>query len=293
MRTILRVAVILLTLSTLACSPKLRIKPGEIPPAEVPNPTLKVEAEQYVVGHINEGSYNEINLGAGLERVKGVVERLAKAAGYPPNTFPVHLVDAGDEVNAAAVNGASIIVYKKLLERVNSDEELATVLGHEIGHIICKHYKDQEEEESRAEAVGVTSSVLGSIASIAASAAGYGGAADLAGDVTEGTTSLVGYGAFVGSFSRTQEYEADHVGLLVMSKAGYDPQVAPKFWTRANEVFGTTSSTAGAFFSTHPASSDRTKELEKALPLAQAMYQPYESKIEVKPKHSKGKKKQQ
>lgn len=251
-----------------ACSPTLRFKPGEVPAAEVPQPQLKVEAEQYVSQHINEENYREIFSGPQLARTKAVVSKLCVAAGYSKSQFPVHLIDAGDLVNAAAVNGASIMVYKGLLEKVNSDTELATVLGHEVGHILAKHYKDQQEEQDRASAVGVGSSIIGAVASIATSIAGYGGASDLAGSVAEGTTSAIGYGAFVGSFSRTQEYEADHIGLIIMARAGYDPNGAITLWSRSEEVFGSADSSVGAFFSTHPASGDRIDKLREALPLA-------------------------
>lgn len=276
-----------------ACGPKMRIKPGEIPAAEIPTATLTTEAEGYVSAHINQGNYEEIRKGAELKRVKNVVERLARGAGYPPNIFPVHLVDAGEEVNAAAVDGASIIVYKKLLERVHDDEDLATVLGHEIGHIIAKHYTDEKEEKSRAQAVQVGSTILGLAANIATSAAGYGGSADLAGSVTEGAAGALGYGAFVGSFNRTQEYEADHLGLMIMAKAGYNPEKAIDFWGRADEVFGSSSTSVGSFFSTHPASGDRLNSLREALPLAMNYYHPAAAMPPEtsKPKAKKGKKK--
>ena len=264
---------ILFASSLVACGPSLRIKPGEIPVAEVPPPQLKAEAEGYVAAHISQSNLREIKSGGDVQRVKNVVERLSKGAGYPTHTFPVHVLDAGDAVNAAAFNGASIVVYQELLKKIDSDNDLATVLGHEVGHILAKHYKDQEEEQSRASAVSVGSSILGTAASIATSAAGFGGAASIAGDVTEGTASAVGYGAFVGSFSRTQEYEADHLGLLIMARAGYNPEKAVEFWSRAEKIFGSADSSVGAFFSTHPASGDRMKAIQEAMPYAQKLYQ--------------------
>lgn len=251
-----------------ACGPTMRIKPGELPSVSVPPQPLRLQAEHYVAAHINEGDYREIKTGPEHKRVVNVIERLAKAAGYPPRSFPVHLLDAGEEVNAAAFNGASIVVYKELLKRVVSDEELATVLGHEIGHIVASHYKDKDEEENRAAAVNIGSGLLGAAANIATSAAGYSGAADLAGDATEAASGAVGYGAVVGSFNRTQEYEADHLGLIIMAKAGYDPHTAIGFWQRADQIFGSSTSSLGAFFSTHPASSDRMTALQEALPYA-------------------------
>ncbi len=265
-------AVVALSLS--ACTPAMRIQPGVIPAAELPEANLKTEAESYVQQHINEENYAEIKKGPELRRVTAVIERLTQAAGYPPRTFPVHLVDAGEEVNAAAFNGASIVVYRELLDRVKSDDELATVLGHEFGHIMAKHYKEHEEEQERASAVSIGSSLLGAVASVATAAAGYGGsAADIAGGATEAATGAIGYGAFVGSFSRRQEYEADHVGLLLMAKAGYDPRVATQFWNRAEEIFGSSSSQVGAFFSTHPASKDRMEAIEEAMPSALPLYE--------------------
>jgi predicted Zn-dependent protease len=237
---LLRVVTIILLATTTACSPHMRFEPGKIPAATVPPQQVKTEAEHFVKAHINDSNFKR---------------------------FPLHLIDGGDLVNAAAFNGASIVVYKALLDKVASDDELATVLGHEIGHIIATHYKDAEEEKERGEAVAIGSSLLGAVAEVATSAAGYSGASGLAGTVA---TSTIGYGAFVGSFSRTQEYEADHIGLIIMSRAGYDPNIAVKFWKRSKEVFGSSETTSAAFFSTHPASDDRADELEKALPIALA-----------------------
>jgi predicted Zn-dependent protease len=269
---IARLFLFLIFICLTACAPKLRIQPGVLPTPDIPSKQLKAEAENYVRSYIDQENLKKINSGQEYTRGKNLVEKLARAAGYPANTFPVHVVDAGEEVNAAAVNGASIIIYKEMLKRVPNDAELATVIGHEIGHIIAKHYKDAEEEKKRASAVSVGSSILGVITSVAASAAGYHGASDLAGDAVEGVSSAVGYGAFVGQFSRTQEYEADHLGLLIMAKAGFDPRIAPKFWEKSEKIFGSSNSKVGAFFSTHPAESNRKEELEKAMPLALKLY---------------------
>lgn len=265
------VLAVALVLSISACSPTMRFKPGEIPAAKAPEPALKKQTESYVNAHVSQNNYKQIKSGAQLDRVKRIVNRLAVAAGYPANTFPVHLVDAGEEVNAAAFNGTTIVVYRELLNRVKSDDELATVLGHEIGHIMASHHKDAAESQEREQTVGILSSVLGSVASVATSAAGYGGVAGTAGSITRGATGVVGMGAYVRSFDRTQEYEADHIGIIIMTKAGYDPYVAPQFWDRSEEVFGSSSSTVGAFFSTHPASRDRSEEIKKTIPIALQM----------------------
>lgn len=274
------IGLIFIAITLASCSPKLRFKPGEMPTADTPPTELKSQAENYVNAHISEGNYAEINSGPELRRLNKIIDRLTVGAGYPRKTFPVHLVDAGTEVNAAAFNGASIVVYKELLNRVPSDEALATVLGHEVGHILAKHYKDAAEEQSKAQGVSAASSILGTITDVALSASGYGNVAGVAGSATEVVTSTIAYGAIVGSFNRTQEYEADHLGLIIMAKAGYNPEGAIAFWKDAEKIFGTSSSSIGSFFSTHPAFKDRVKSLEEAMPYAKNAYKPSVEDIE-------------
>ena len=262
----------LVAISLASCSPKLRFKPGEMPDAVTPPVQLKSEAENYVTAYISQGNFGEIHSGPELRRLVKIIDRLSVGAGYPPKTFPVHLIDAGAEVNAAAFNGASIVVYKELLKRVPKDEGLATVLGHEVGHILAKHYKDAEEEQRKAAGVSAASSILGTVTDVALSAAGYSNVSGVAGSATEAVTGAVAYGAIVGSFNRTQEYEADHLGLIIMAKAGYDPKTAIEFWKNAETIFGSSSSSLGAFFSTHPAFKDRIKSLEEAMPYAEKAF---------------------
>lgn len=88
------------------------------------------------------------------------------------------------------------------------------------------------------------------------------------------------YGAIVGSFNRTQEYEADHLGLIIMAKAGYNPEGAIAFWRDAEKIFGTSSTSIGSFFSTHPAFKDRVKSLEEAMPYAMQAYRPSGDNVE-------------
>ena len=163
------------------------------------------------------------------------------------------------------------LFIKKLVDRVKSDDELAVVLAHELGHVLAKH-SEEDDTSKDLNATKIGGTILGTLASVAMSAAGYSGGADLVGDLTSTTTQMIGSGLVL-RFDRRQEYEADHIGLLIMAKAGYDPKVALDFWGRSEEVFGSSNSKLGSFFSTHPASSDRQKALEEALPYSLAIYE--------------------
>lgn len=257
----------------LGCAARREIPLGTIPPPILPTAEERGTALSAVRSHVQEGGYEEIRSGPEYTRVSEIVHRLLNAAGYAPQHFDLSLVDAGDEVNAMAVNSAAIVVYRKLLDRVKSDDELAVVLSHEVAHILARHSQDTGKEE-RASIVDVGSSLLGAAASVAAIMSGNPQLADTAGDLTTSTTGIIGYGALVGQFDRDQEYEADHVGLMLMAKAGYDPQVALGFWGRAEEVFGDSNSAIGSFFSTHPSFGNREDAIREALPFAVAVYKP-------------------
>jgi predicted Zn-dependent protease len=238
----------------------------------------------------SEGYAIEAQRGPDYERAKRIVDRLARAAGADSFSYPVYIVDAGEDVNAATINNNTVVVYRELLRRVPNDNELATVLAHEIAHAVARH-SDDKTSENREKAVGVGSYILGTVAAVAVAAAGGGSAAaNLAGNVAEGATGAVGMGAIVRSYDRKLEYEADHVGLMIMAKAGYDPRLAISFWEKAPEIFGDKS--GSSFWSTHPGHDDRKENLEEAMPLAmqfyeQARVQIAQAELEQKPSKSK------
>lgn len=265
----LRLALIVSLLLFCACSTRVAVTPGVIPSPTYPEAQAKAQARAMVNSFAQEFGYTKANSPAMQNRTEKAAKRILVAAGYNSNDFPIEVLDAREEVNAMVLDGSSIVVFKQLLNRVN-DEELAAVLAHEVGHLLGKHSAEQQEEKSRAETVSMASSILGSIASVATSAAGFGGISGTVGSVTESTTGLIGYGAYVGAFSRSQEYEADHIGLMLLAKAGYDPEAAIRLWSREDEVFGSSSSSTGAFFSTHPAGTDRIEKLKEYLPLAKS-----------------------
>lgn len=262
---LLTLAVLLVT--TTGCSSRKITPLGEIPPSPAPASTEVVSAKGMIENDLEIPDGAMIRSGPQYQRVRTMVTRLSKAGNFGDVEIPVYVVNAGDDVNAMAVNGGAILVFLELLNRVHDDNQLATVLGHEIAHIAAKHHSDDGEEE-RATGVSVFSTILGTTVGVAAAiATGSGSAGRVLGDLTSSASNTVGEGAIVKAYSRDMEYEADQVGMMIMARAGYDPHAAIIFWEHANEIFGDDQSDS-SFFSTHPNGPERVEALKEALPYA-------------------------
>ena len=161
------------------------------------------------------------------------------------------------QVNAWCMPGGKIVVYEGLLPVTQDEASLAIVLGHEIAHAVAKHSAERLSNEYKQQ-YGV--SILGSVLQ------GVG--------VGEGTQQLIALGTSLGSslwtsgFSRKQESEADHMGLVFAAMAGYDPNVALTFWQR----MAAQGSGGGGLFSDHPSDAKRIQDIKKWIPEAQKYY---------------------
>jgi len=170
------------------------------------------------------------------------------------------------QANAFCLPGGKVAVYTGIFQYAKNDAELATVMGHEIGHAIARHGGERMSQ-------GVLQK-LGATALNMATKEKYREAAMIAYGVGSNIAVMLPY-------SRTQEYEADHIGIILMAKAGYDPKYAVKFWEKFSKASDTNSYTE--YLSTHPMGEHRIEELKKLLPKAEQLYN--KSKI----KHGKGK----
>ena len=161
------------------------------------------------------------------------------------------------QVNAWCMPGGKIVVYEGLLPVTQDEASLAIVLGHEIAHAVAKHSAERLSNEYKQQ-YGV--SILGSVLQ------GVG--------VGEGTQQLIALGTSLGSslwtsgFSRKQESEADHMGLVFAAMAGYDPNVALTFWQR----MAAQGNGGGGLFSDHPSDAKRIQDIQKWIPEAQKYY---------------------
>jgi predicted Zn-dependent protease len=170
-----------------------------------------------------------------------------------------HLVDS-KEVNAWCMPGGKIVVYSGILPYTKDETGLATVLGHEISHAVAHHGNERMSQAMAAQLGGEALDVALSekpqqTRQIFQEAYGV-------------TTNL---GVLL-PFSRQQESEADHLGLIFMAAAGYDPHKALDFWQRM-----TTLAQQGApppFLSDHPSDQQRISDIQKEIPQAMNYYKP-------------------
>lgn len=167
------------------------------------------------------------------------------------------LVFDGTQVNAFALPGRNIGVYEGIFRVARNQDQLAAVIGHEIGHVIARHANERVS----------TALVTQTGVNIAQAAAGASGGA------SGQMVGLLGAGATMGvilPFNRKQESEADVIGMDLMAGAGFDPAQTVPLW----ENMGRTQQNAPPeFLSTHPSSDTRMSDLKENLPEAAQIYE--------------------
>jgi predicted Zn-dependent protease len=197
------------------------------------------------------------------KRIQGAVEAYMaqnnmsdRLSGYK---WEFNLVES-DQVNAWCMPGGKVVVYTGILPVTKTDKGLAVVLGHEIAHAIADHGNERMSQ--------------GLIAQFGSTALG-----ELIKDKPEATKSLwmsaFGVGAQYGvllPFSRTQESEADHLGLIFMAMAGYDPNYSVEFWNRMAQM--SAGKAPPEFLSDHPSDESRIAQIKEELPEALKYYKP-------------------
>ena len=194
--------------------------------------------------------------------LKEEVSRIAAATQCTGFPFEVVYIQT-NIVNAMAFPGGKIVVFEGLSDPkkglVKDDDELAAVLAHEVAHVTCRHSTEAMTSQLPIQLI------LGGLALYAEIKDNK----DLA--MAAETGFLVYNGLIVTKYSRTDEAEADKVGMLYMARAGYDPRAAVRVWKRCVEKEGSTPGVLN-IFSTHPSNEDRYLRLEKRLPAALAEY---------------------
>ena len=192
-------------------------------------------------------------------QVTRVGRRIAEATGK--NYQWEFRVLEDKQVNAFCLPGGKVAVYTGLLPLAQDDAGLAAVLGHEVSHAIARHGGERVSQ-------GLLVQTGLAATQVALSRNDP--------RMVQSVTSLLGAGAAVGlllPWSRAQESEADHLGLVYMAKAGYHPSAARDLWVRMAQAERGQGRPL-EFLSTHPASETRIRQIEAWIPEALQYYQP-------------------
>ena len=164
------------------------------------------------------------------------------------------------ELNAWAMPGGKMAFYTGLVESLNlTDDEIATVMGHEMAHALKEHGKKKAN-------MGQFTDVLAGVAHVALST-------QIGSDGSAVVVGLTKDWALDKPYSRSAETEADEVGLLLMAKSGYNPQAAPGLWDKMQQASKGSQSVLDKLSSTHPSDKDRQENLLRLMPEAMALYQ--------------------
>ena len=228
---------------------------------------LGVQAYRQVLA--SEPRSHDVELNALVEKVG---RRIAHAAEHPPTDLwkaPHYNWEfrtiSKNEPNAFCLPGGKVAVYSGILPISRNEAGLAAVIGHEVAHALARHSAERLSDQRVASAA-----VL--LTGVGLAVAGGKQTASFA----PATMAALGAGATVGfllPMSRAQESEADHIGLILMALAGYDPHEAIHLWERMRAHSG--GRKAPEWLSTHPADDSRLADIKRWMPEAMKYYHPH------------------
>ena len=213
--------------------------------------SLGIQSYKQILKKEKESENKQLN-----QIIRRVGQRIASVSDMPNLKWEIKLIES-DQKNAFALPGGKIAIYTGILSVAKNEAGLATVMSHEIAHVIARHGAQRMTQQMLLQGamIGAGLSMKNSTQkNIVLSALGVG----------------VLYG-FTLPFSRLHESEADQIGLIYMAKAGYDPNEAISFWQRFSQIKGDNGPPEWA--STHPADLTRMQGLRSYLSRAKYEYQ--------------------
>ncbi len=194
-------------------------------------------------------------------RIASAVEeyfsRMGRGESLRDYNWEFNLIDS-QEVNAWAMPGGKVAVYRGILPVAQSEAGLAAIMSHEVAHVVARHGSER-----------MSQGLLTQMGGIALSAA----LSSQPQQTQQLWSQIFGAGAQIGvmlPYSRLQENEADRLGLIFMALAGYDPRAAVEVWQRMAAQGGPSSP---EFLSTHPADQTRIRKIQQNIPEAMRFYQ--------------------
>lgn len=187
-------------------------------------------------------------------RITRIGTNVVDAAGNPNKTWEFHVIDS-NQVNAFVLPGGQVAFYRGILDLMDNDDQVATVMGHEVGHVMAQHAAERASQQ-------IAAGVIVTGVSIAAGESGSDYAPLIAAALGAGVT----FGVIL-PYSRQHEYEADRLGVDYMAGADYRPEEAVRFWEKmAARSGGKTSD----FMSTHPADHKRIDAIKQHIAVMRA-----------------------
>jgi len=189
--------------------------------------------------------YRPVRDGGMARAVDRVGQRIVSASGLPTNRdWRFTLLDS-DQVNAFVLPGGQVAFFKGITEKFENEDQMATVMGHEVGHVAGRHAAERASQQLLA-GLGMT------VAQVVVASSGTRYAQEIAGVLGAGVTF-----GYILPYSRQHEYEADALGVRYMARAGYQPRESVRFW---QTMMGSGRQVA-EFMSTHPSDRNRISAL--------------------------------
>lgn len=196
-----------------------------------------------------------ISAGPAFDYVRCIADAILVADGRDPKEWEVRVFEDGSP-NAFALPGKKIGVHTGMIQLAKNPDQLAAVMGHEVGHVDARHGAERVSLSMTSQLAQQATTVL------------------LDGHEYQSTAlAALGLGAQFGvllPYSRTHESEADTIGLYLMAKAGFDPAQAVELWQEMKKASG--GKAPPEFMSTHPSNETRIQELNNELGRAQAVF---------------------
>jgi len=193
------------------------------------------------------------------KRVRAIATRITPhtsvfRADAPAWKWEVNTITS-KELNTFCMPGGKIMFYSGLIQNLKlSDDEIAVVMGHEIAHALREHSREQVSQAMAAQAtIGIGASLLG------------------LGDLTANLANTAYEALIATRFSRSDESEADRIGLELSARAGYDPRAGITLWKKM--LAGNDGGRPPEFLSTHPAETRRIQQIESLLPTVMPLYE--------------------
>lgn len=208
----------------------------------------EIQIDRTSAPHQFSADYGSSQDRALVQYVAGVGMSLVRVTHRPHMPYNFQVVNA-THINAYAFPGGSVAITRGILAELGSEDELAGLIGHELGHINARH---TAARMAKTKVLGAVVSSLSLIASVAAQ--GFGGLAD--------TVGQLGGNLFLASYSREDERQADALGMEYMVAAGYSPQGMIQLMDMLRSMGKSQPNALELMFSTHPMSEERYKTAE-------------------------------